>query len=308
MSLPVYSLAAYFRREFGKKVVKVPLDAGLTCPNRDGRVGVGGCVFCNNEAFVPAFAGEADLVRQFEAGLRRLAHRRADAYLPYLQAYSATYAPLPVLAEIFSRLQHHPRAFGLAVSTRPDCLDEAVVDLLAACQQRSFFWVEIGVQTLHDPTLRLLNRGHDRAASLAALRRCRRRGLRVVVHLMVGLPGETPAMMEETVREIVADGDLFGLKFHPFHVLRGSPLHRIYEGGGLRLSSAAEYVEAIVSLLEIVPREVTIHRLSAEAPGDYLVAPLWLRDKARLLRQIEEEFARRGSAQGSRFRSAKKSG
>jgi uncharacterized protein len=298
MNLPIESLSSFFRREFGMRVAKVPLDAGFSCPNRDGSVGTGGCVFCNNAAFSPA-SGGLDPLAQFDRGIARLARRRADAYLPYLQSYTNTHAPLATLRSLFRSLQEHPRSFGLAVSTRPDCLGPEVLDLLAECQRRSFFWVEIGVQTVHEATLRLLNRGHGGDCALAALAECRGRGLRSVAHLIVGLPDENAAMVSETVRAVVGAG-VWGIKFHPFHVLAGSALELAFRAGALALMTAQAYVRQLVDLLEVVPEEVVIHRLTAEAPAPYLLGPDWLRDKGALLDQIGAEFARRGTRQGSR--------
>lgn len=300
--IPIFSISDYFQQQFAKKVIKIGVDPGFSCPNRDGTIAKGGCLFCDANSFVPPLADlQKNVVQQFEDGLASASRKhRADAYLPYILANTGTHATIDKLRQVYFPLIEHRQSFGLAVSTRPDCLADDVFQLVKECQQKKFFWLELGLQTIFEKSLAGLNRGHSAADGLAALEKCIANNIKTVVHLIIGLPGEDLAMMKKTVKEVVKRKP-FGIKFHPFHIVRHSKLIERLQRGEIKLQGEEEFINSLVDLLEIVPPEVTIHRLVADVQRNYLVAPKWLEHKRKLLIAIEGEFSRRQSYQGRRL-------
>jgi radical SAM protein (TIGR01212 family) len=300
-ALPYLDLNTYLRRRFGERVQKITLDAGLTCPNRDGRVGVGGCLYCNVRGSGTGAWGEGlSITRQLEEGAARQGKRYgAQKFIAYFQSFTNTYAPIEHLRGLYEEALAFPGVVGLSIGTRPDCLNDAVLDLLAGYARKRLVWLELGLQSAHDETLRLINRGHDVACFTQAVQTAAARGLEAVVHVILGLPNEGPTEMGGTARYL-AELPLQGVKIHLLYVIRGSGLERLYNTGKYQPLSEAAYVQAVVDFIELLPPHLVIHRLTGDPHPEELVAPAWCRDKARVLRLIKEEFAHRGSRQGSR--------
>jgi hypothetical protein len=291
----------HLKRRFGGRVHKISVDAGFSCPNRGGTRDLPGCLFCD-----PGGSGAVGIDRgfpvaeQIERGKEVMTRKyRARNFLAYFQPFSNTWAPPERLRELYDEALSVSGVVGLAVGTRPDCLPPEVLDLLAEYRRRTYFWLELGLQSVHDPTLRFLRRGHDYAAFLQAYAGARRRNLRVCVHVILGLPGEGRAEMLATADEM-ARLRVDGIKIHLLHVLKGTPLGEMYEKGGIKILEQAEYIELACDFLERLHPETLIHRLTGDGPRDLLMAPLWSLNKWEVLNAIDDELARRGSRQGSR--------
>lgn len=289
----------YLRRRFGCRVHKITLHAGMSCPNRDGTRGTGGCTFCNNTGFSPAARLEPGAIRaQMLAGMEAARRRvRASRFIAYFQAYSNTHAPVEHLARLYDEAWCSPDVVGLSVGTRPDCVDPAKIDLLAGHARRGEVWIEYGLQTAHDQTQGLLNRCHTYAEFERAIDITAGRGIRICVHTILGLPGETRDMMLETHRRL-ADLPVDGIKIHLLHVMRDTVLERQYRRGEVSLLARDEYARLVCDVLELLPPACVIQRMHADAPADVLVAPDWCLDKAGVLNDIRDELIRRDSWQG----------
>jgi radical SAM protein (TIGR01212 family) len=298
---PYRDLNSYLKERFGQRVQKITLDAGLTCPNRDGRIGTGGCLYCNARGSgTGAWARGQEIRAQMEEGMGRLARRYgASRFIAYFQSFSNTYAPLETLRELYEAALAFPQVVGLSIGTRPDCLEEDVLELLAGYARQRLVWLELGLQSAHDQTLVRLNRGHDVACFAEAVARAAGRGLPVIAHVILGLPGEGPREMAATAA-FLARLPLHGVKIHLLYVIKGSGLARLHAAGEYVCLSEAQYVNLVVDFIERLPPHLVIHRLTSDPHPEELVAPAWCLDKSRVLKGIREEFARRGSRQGSR--------
>ncbi|MGL4554038.1 MAG: TIGR01212 family radical SAM protein [Gemmataceae bacterium] len=294
-------LSAHLRDRFGCRVRSVTIDAGFTCPNVDGTVTTGGCVYCDNRSFSPnRRLPRATVLAQVERGVAILARRyRAERFIAYFQAGTNTHAPVEKLRRLYDEALSHPLVVGLAVGTRPDSVPGPVLDLLQGYAARVPVFLELGLQTVHDRSLEWMNRGHGVAAFLDAVRRCQGRGLDVCAHVILGLPGESHADMMETA-DVLAGLPVGGVKLHNLYVVKDTPLERQYRDGAVRILPREEYAGLVVDFLERTPGDRVIHRLSGEAPPEYLVAPEWAADKAGFLRAVDGEFERRGTRQGDR--------
>jgi uncharacterized protein len=300
--LPYRDLNSYLKERFGERVQKITLDAGLTCPNRDGRVGTGGCLYCNVRGSGTGAWGQGqDITAQMEAGLARLARRyRAKKFIAYFQSFSNTYAPIERLRELYDAALAFPEVVGLSIGTRPDCLSDKVLDLLAGHAQNRLVWLELGLQSAHDATLQRINRGHDVACFTAAATRAAARGLEVVAHVILGLPGEGLRQMMATA-EYLGRLPLHGVKIHLLYVIKDSGLASLHEAGEYFCLSEDQYVNLVVDFIERLPSHLVIHRLTGDPHSKELVAPAWCLDKTRVLKLIREEFSHRGTRQGSRW-------
>lgn len=291
------------RRQFGGKVFKVMLDAGFTCPNRDGRIAIGGCTFCSSRGSGD-FAGSRrnDLVTQFNT-IRDRQHAKWPnaSYIGYFQAYTNTYAPVDTLRDYFEVILEQPGVVGLSVATRPDCLPDDVVEYLAELNERTYLWLEMGLQTIHESTSNLINRAHDTACYEEAVAKLRKHNIRICTHIIYGLPQETHEMMMETAAA-VARMDVQGIKLHLLHLMRKTPMVKQYEAGLLRFLEMDEYVKLIVDTLEILPPEMIVHRVTGDAPRDLLIGPLWSLRKWEVLNAIDAELRRRDTWQGKLWR------
>lgn len=290
----------YLRKRFGGKVMKVSLNGGFTCPNRDGTKGVGGCIYCS-ESGSGDFAGDPSLsvTEQFEAVRGPLMKKWQDCslFIPYFQAGTNTYAPLPRLKALFEEALSLENVCGLSVSTRPDCISEETADYLEEISHRTYLTVELGLQTVHDKTAALINRCHTYADFLKGFEMLRSRGINVCVHLINGLPFESREMMLETVRR-VSELPVHSIKLHLLHIIRGTRLAEMYERGEFSTMERDEYVSLICDQLEIIPPDVIIERLTGDGARDKLIAPLWSLKKFCVLNEIDKELRRRDSCQG----------
>ncbi|PYZ97120.1 TIGR01212 family radical SAM protein [Alteribacter lacisalsi] len=290
---------SHLRRQFGEKIFKVPLDAGFDCPNRDGNVASGGCTFCS-ERGSGDFAGDRadDLVTQFHTVRDKMHRKWKNAkYIGYFQAYTNTYAPVDELREMYEVILKQEGVVGLSIATRPDCLPDDVVDYLAELNERTYLWVELGLQTAHDRTGDLINRAHDFDCYVEGVKKLRERGIRVCSHIINGLPLETHQMMLETAKE-VAKLDVQGIKIHLLHLLRRTPMVKQYEKGLVEFLSLEEYVNLVCDQLEVLPPDLIIHRLTGDGPSDLMIGPMWSLNKWDALNGIDAEMKRRGSWQG----------
>lgn len=291
----------HLRQVFGQKVFKVSLDAGFTCPNRDGNVAIGGCTFCSARGSGD-FAGNRrdDLLKQFHEIKDRMHTKWPEAkYLGYFQAFSNTYAPVEQLREMYELILQQEGVVGLSIATRPDCLPDDVVEYLAELNQRTYLWVELGLQTIHEHTSNLINRAHDYQCFLDGVEKLRKHGIRTCVHIIHGLPGETEEEMLQTV-EACAQMDIQGIKIHLLHLLRNTPMMKQYEQGLLKFLQRDQYVQLIADSLELLPPDVIIHRLTGDGPPDLLVGPSWSLKKWEVLNAIDAELVKRNSWQGKK--------
>jgi radical SAM protein (TIGR01212 family) len=299
--LPYLDLHTHLQRRFGARVQKLTLDAGLTCPNRDGRVGTGGCLYCNARGSgTGAAARGVSLTAQIQTGMPRLQRRYGvSRFIAYFQSFSNTYGPLARLQTFYDEALAFPEVVGLSIGTRPDCLDDEVLDLLEGYARGRLLWLELGLQSAHDRTLQAINRGHDVACFTKAVERAAAKALEVVAHVILGLPGEGPEEMAATAAYL-ARLPLQGVKIHLLYVVEGSGLDRLYRAGAYECLTEADYVRLVVDFVEILPPHFVIHRLTGDPHRQELLAPGWCINKARVLGKIWEEFTRRGSHQGSR--------
>jgi radical SAM protein (TIGR01212 family) len=297
-----YAFSRFLRERFGAKVYRVTIDAGFTCPNVDGTVAVGGCVYCDNRSFSPnRRLPRATVGEQVRRGVEILRKRYgAERFLAYFQAATNTYAPVEKLRRLYDEALEHPQIVGLAIGTRPDCVAEPILELIQGYAGNRYVCLELGLQTIHDRSLDWMNRGHHYEAFLDAVRRCQGRNLDLCAHVILGLPGESHADMLATA-EALAALPMQAVKIHNLHVVRKTPLEEMYESGQVRIMEREEYVAVVCDFLERLSPTMVIQRLSGDAPPDYLVAPLWCLDKPALLRAIHAELERRDSWQGKRW-------
>ncbi len=298
-----YHAYSYFlRKTFGHRVQKVSVDAGFTCPNVDGTVARGGCVFCDNRSFSPSRRVPRDVIRsQIDAGIARVSRRyKCRRFLAYFQPGTNTYARVDRLEPLYRTALAHPDIVGLAIGTRPDCVPAETLDLIEDLARCSYVCLEFGMQTIHDTSLAWMNRGHGHCATIDAMRRSRGRGFDICAHVILGLPGETRKDMMATADEIARLG-FDAVKLHHLYAVRHTQLVDQIERGEVRLLDRSEYIELVVDFLERLPPHCVIERLFGDAPADYLVGPAWCLDKPAVLAAIEQEFVRRGSWQGRRY-------
>ncbi len=297
-----FDLNSYFRQRFGVRVHKLTVDAGLTCPNRDGRVGTGGCIYCNARGSgTGAHDRGLSITEQLEAGKAAVARRfKAKRFIAYFQSYSNTYAPLEQLRAMYDEALQVQGIVGLAVGTRPDCVGASVLDLLESYARRTLVWIEYGLQSAHDATLSRINRGHDVAAFQSAVLATAGRGIQICAHIILGLPGESAEQMRATA-DYIARLPIDGVKLHLLYVVRGTPMEAMYRSGAYRCLTQAEYVALVCDLLERLPPHMVIQRLTGDPHRDELVAPEWALSKAQTLDLIQRQLALRDTRQGRLF-------
>lgn len=293
----------YLRESYGEKVFKVPIDAGFDCPNRDGTVAHGGCTFCTVSGSGDAIvAPDAPIPVQVEKEIEFL-HRKwpgVKKYIAYFQNFTNTHDSVEVIRERFEQAVGRPDVVGINIGTRPDCLPTETLDYLAELNQRITVWVELGLQTTYETTSNLINRAHDYQTYLDAVANLRERGILVCVHLINGLPGETHEMMLENVRRVVTDSDIQGIKLHLLHLMTGTRMQRDFHQGTLQLMAFDDYVNVICDQLEIIPKHISIHRLTGDAPREMLIGPMWSLKKWEVLNAIDAELTRRNVFQGDK--------
>ena len=292
----------HLRSTFGEKVFKVSINAGFTCPNIDGTIAYGGCTYCSKDGSGD-FAGNPkdNLIKQFNDITQMMHKKWANAkYIGFFQAFTNTYAPVEVLKEKFETILELDNVVGLSISTRPDCLPDDVVDYLAELNTRTNLWVELGLQSIHDSTAKTINRGHDYKKFLEGVEKLKSRNIKVVVHIINGLPGETYDMMMDTAREVAKMG-VDGVKIHLLHVIKDTPMENMLNKNMISFMSQEEYTKLICDQLEILPPEMIIHRLTGDGKKEDLVGPLWSLKKWEVLNAIDDELKNRNSYQGINY-------
>lgn len=289
-----YSLNQYLRDTFGEKVYKIALDGGFTCPNRDGTAGTGGCIFCSG-AGSGEFAGnrQDSITAQIEKGKERLRKKvKSGKYIAYFQAFTNTYAPAARLRELYEEAIYHPDIAALSIATRPDCLPEDVVALLQEMNRIKPVWVELGLQTIHERTARYIRRGYPLSVYDEAVEKLKRIPVHVIVHVILGLPGETKEEMKETVSYVGKSG-ADGIKLQLLHVLKGTDLEKEYLAGKCRVMELEEYASLVADCIALLPERMVIHRMTGDGDKKTLLAPAWSADKKRVLNALHEAIAKR---------------
>jgi len=281
-------------KRYGERVHKISLDASFTCPNRDGSKGVGGCTFCNNVSFSPNSKQPAPISHQINAGRQVIRKRtRAQKYIAYFQAYTNTYDETTALKILYDMAINEKDVIGLSIGTRPDCVRNDVLDLLVSYQDKGYeVWLELGLQSAFDESLKRVNRGHGFAEYEETLLAARKRGLQVCTHLIAGLPGETSWHVNESLKRVL-DLGVDGLKLHPLHVVKNTILAKEWSDGLYHPMTMKEYINIAADVVELTPPEVIFHRLTGTAALDILVAPEWCSLKWRVLNGIEDELSAR---------------
>lgn len=299
------SINEALKNRFGCKVFKVSLESGCVCPNRDGRSGTNGCIFCSQEAYLTAATGELrkdkSIKETLEDGIAYVTRRhRAAKFIAYFQSGTNTYAPAERLRPLFEEAISSTKVVGLAVSTRPDCLDENHIDLFEELSGRTMLWVELGLQSAHDDTLRLICRGHTVSDFTSASARLKQRGISVVAHVILGLPGESEQQMIETAHYL-NEQRVSGVKIHNIHVLKGTALEKLYASGELEVPDLPTYAGWVCDFLEHLDPRILIHRVNGHAPRHLTIAPAWSVNKLAVFNAVEMEMARRDSWQGKKL-------
>ena len=315
-----YRLSRFFRENFGEKVYKIPLDAGLSCPNRDGTISTGGCIFCYNPSFSPGsldreIKGEIQSLRRqiihfqqrgegWEKGITAQSSSSPRSFLPrrkylaYFQSYTNTYGDIGTLRKIYEEALSLPGIVGLSIGTRPDCLIPEVLNLLESFARDYHVWLEIGLQSAHNGTLERINRGHTFEQFVEAVNAVRGRGIYTCAHIINGLPGESKIEMMETIRRLNAL-PIQGIKFHQLQVLKETPLEQLYRRGEIGVLTEEEYLEIVCDQLESLRGDIVVHRLLSEVTDrELLLAPLWQDSRSAFSRHVEDELKSRGTFQG----------
>ena len=292
------SLNDRLREQYGTKVYKLALSSGCSCPNRDGTLGDRGCIFCDGAG---AFAAYGEIRGQLEQAKSRVVAKVGEGakYIAYFQSFTNTYGPIDRLRSLYFAAIEPEEIVALSIATRPDCLGEEVLELLEELNRRKPVWVELGLQTIHPKTAAYIRRGYDLAVYEDAVAQLKTRGITVVVHQILGLPGETADIMAETAQYIGRSG-ADGVKFHLLHVLRGTDLAADWEAGSFQTMELDEYIAVLEECVRQIPRDMVIHRLTGDGAKKDLLAPLWSGDKKRVLNAIHQAFLRDDVEQGSR--------
>lgn len=292
----VLTFGRAMRERYGFKVHKLAIDAQFTCPNRDGLKGLGGCTFCNNSSFSPHSRKPPEITEQLELGKNVILKRTgATRYLAYFQAYTNTYADIHSLKSLYDEALSHKDVIGLSIGTRPDCVPDGVLKLLADYQQQGYeVWLELGLQSSFDSTLDAVNRGHGWAEYLDAIHRARAYGLQVCTHLIVGLPTETAQDSLISMRRVL-ETQPAGIKIHPLHIVKGTQIARQWKSGHYQPLEFDEYVDTVVSMVNMAPDDMIFHRLTGTASADILLAPDWCSKKWLVLNEITARLLKVGA-------------
>ncbi|MDU3335102.1 TIGR01212 family radical SAM protein [Paraclostridium bifermentans] len=292
----------YLRSNFGEKVFKVSINAGFSCPNIDGTVAYGGCTYCSKQGSGD-FAGNPNdnLIKQFE-DIKEMMHKKWHnaKYIGYFQAFTNTHAPVSVLKEKYETILNLDDVIGLSISTRPDCLPDDVLEYLSELNKKTNLWIELGLQTIHDETSKIINRGHDYNTFLEGVEKLKKHNIKTVVHIINGLPGEDYNMMMETAKA-VADLGVHGIKIHLLHVLKETPMENMLKKGMFNLMEKDDYINLVCDQLEIIPPEMVVHRLTGDGKRDEIVGPMWSLKKWEVLNAIDDTMRKRNSYQGIKY-------
>jgi len=292
-------LNTYLRDQFGCRVQKITVDAGLTCPNRDGTIATGGCIYCNERGSGPGpHARALSITEQLVRGKKAMWRRyKARKFMVYFQAFSNTYAPVDILRKLYQEAIDVADIVAMAIGTRPDCIDHDKLDLIQALAAKRLVWMEYGLQSAHDPTLLSINRGHDVACFTQAVKATQNRGIQICAHVILGLPGETADHVHETARYI-ADLGIQGIKLHLLYVVKGTKLAALHQQGSYRCLEQQAYVDLVCDFLERIPAHMIVQRLTSDPHAHELEAPPWSLNKSEVLARIHTELERRDTRQG----------
>lgn len=297
---PYYSLDAWCKNTYQHKCYKVALNAHMSCPNRDGTLGTRGCIFCSE-------GGSGDFAGDLTSGIRKIADKLPDMTSPciiaYFQAYTNTYAPYSYLEKVYTEALSYPLVCGISIATRPDCLPEEVLDLLSSLKERfpdKFIWIELGLQTIHQRTADFIRRGYELPCFEAAMKHLNAIGIPVIVHVILGLPGETEAQMLETVQYLNAFHP-FGIKLQLLHVLENTDLADCYRNGAFDVLTKDAYLEIVTSCLELLSPDIVVHRVTGDGPKEILIAPQWSADKRDVLNSLHALMKKKNAHQGDRI-------
>lgn len=295
-----YQLSQYLKDKFGEKVYKITIDGGFSCPNRDGTISKGGCIFCDDGgSFSQSCSGLLPLKEQVAIGIKQQSERHgANKFMAYLQAFSNTYKPVDELKFIYDSVLCDKRIVGLSIGTRPDCVDDEKLDLISSYLNNYEVWIEYGLQSVHEKTLKLINRGHDYKCFENAYQETKKRGIKVCVHVILGLPNETKDDMLATAKKL-AELNVDGVKFHCLCLLENSPLKDYTDFTPMEED---DYVDSVCDFLEILPPATVIHRLGANGKNDKLISPLWLKSRFGTVNKIDKELMKRNSCQGKFYK------
>jgi len=289
-SLHYNAIAPVLKAQFGKRLVKLSLDGGFTCPNRDGSKGIGGCIFCSS-------SGSGDFASDIPSQIKLLSRKWPDClYLAYFQNFTNTYAPIEKLKRLYDAALSYENVVGLAIATRPDCLSDEILDLLSEYNKKTFLWAEMGLQTSNEKTGLFINRCFENKDYERACLALSDRKIKTVTHLILNLPGESFCDMHNSLN-YVCKFNPFGIKLHQLHIMKNTRLAAFYPEK-IKLMELSDYISLVCDLLEELPKNVTVHRLTGDAPRDLLIAPLWSQNKHTVLNGIQQEFKRRGTYQG----------
>ncbi|MFA5528170.1 MAG: TIGR01212 family radical SAM protein [Peptostreptococcales bacterium] len=300
---PYNSIGNYLKNKFNTKVVKLSLDGDFTCPNRDGTLSTLGCIYCSSSGSGDFTSSkELSIDEQIHDQIARLQNKwPSGKYIAYFQNHSNTYGPLQKLSLLYKQALENPNIIGIAIATRPDCLSEEILELLDEINQRTFLWVELGLQTIHEDTSALINRCYPLGTFETALMHLNAHRIHTVVHLIMGLPHETRSQMLESVNYL-AHKNIFGIKMHSLHVIENTPLATMYLDEAFPLLTKEAYISILCDALELLPNHITIHRLTGDAPWKSLIAPKWSTDKRGILNGVVHELKDRQSYQGLKFK------
>lgn len=302
---PYHSLDYEMKSTFGEKIYKIALDAKMTCPNRDGTCGTRGCIFCSEGGSGDFASSGASISEQLERGRNLFNSKKTGSkFIAYFQSYTNTYAPINVLEALFSEALSEPSVVGISIATRPDCLGDDVIALLEKLgieYPDKFIWVELGLQTVHEKTAAFIRRGYGLKVYEEAVGRLKSISVPIITHVILGLPFETKEMMLETCRYI-SSLETFGIKLQLLHVLKNTDLALEYENKTFEVLEFMEYIDIVVSCLEVLPPDMVIHRVTGDGPKDLLIAPLWSLDKRHVLNTLHREMRLRDSWQSKHFK------
>ena len=298
----IYMLNDFLKEKFNEKIYKVSLDGGFTCPNRDGKVSRGGCIFCSENGSGDFTATKLKSIHaQIEEQIDLVSKKyKGDKYIAYFQNFTNTYAEVSYLRKIYEEALSHEKIVGLAIATRPDCLEDDVLELLAELNKKTFLWVELGLQTLNDDVAKYFNRAYETEIYKEASEKLNRLSIKFVTHIIIGLPKEENDDYLKTA--IFAQNcGTWGIKLHLMYVVKNTPLEKLYLNGDLKVNTKEEYVEKVVNILENISSEIVVHRLTGDGDRETLVAPLWSIKKIDVLNSIHKELKRRNTYQGKLY-------
>lgn len=298
-----YSLNNYLKDTFGEKVYKISIDAGFTCPNRDGTLGTGGCIFCSGSGSGDfASSRSLSITEQIESGKARVIAKMPEGkhkFIAYFQAFTNTYAPVDTLRKVYMEAINHPDIVAISIATRPDCFPDEVLELIKEINSIKPVWIELGLQTIHEDTAKYIRRGYELSVYEKTVKRLNALGLHIVTHVILGLPGENKERILETVRYVVSLSDTLtgkhpmGIKLQLLHVIRGTDLAISYENGEFEVLSFEDYVELVTDCVELIDEKLVIHRLTGDGDKKTLIAPLWSGDKKRVLNALNKAISHR---------------